>query len=580
MYSFFQRYRRTVILSWIFTFIFSWLLYSYTSNSSWAEEFPPQKDIPITIESIETKAVHRQPHFINKPKAWGKPYPNHPTLRHGHPHTVGMVKKPLDQLDLFINQAIQEELTPGAVVLIARSGTIVKHDAYGYSARYLDDQKTPLPHPYPMRKDTIFDLASITKIFTSTAAMILVEEGHLELDAPVAKYIPEFAKNGKEEVTVRQLLTHTSGFRPSIPLDRMGTNREDRLQIVFEYPLDHAPGSQYVYSDLNMIVLGALIERISGKRLDTFIEEKITRPLQMHDTFFNPPEHLKYRIAATEYQPWTERGIVWGEVHDEKAYALDGVAGHAGLFSTAHDLAIFAHMILQKGKYGNTRILKEKTVEWMEKNYVTFPGQDHGLGWELNQGWYMDALMGSRTMGHTGFTGTSLVINRDQNTITITLTNRVHPTRNTPSINPVRHEVSRMTADAIPVHIPQQAAWFSGYGDELNRSLTATLPSTHKPRRLMFKTWYFLEAENDFGWLEGSSDGKNWTVLKKWTGVSNGWENVTVLIPSDITHIRFRYSTDETVNGRGWYLTNPMILSNGHLSPLTFTGEGWEKRKY
>jgi len=584
MLSYFLANRRaSLILSSIFLLIFSGML-GWTAQPLFAQSVPPQEpDIPLSIETSEVKPTPPYTRQSEKlaPKSWGNPQPITPYLHPGHPHSAGMVKKPLDQLDTFFEQKIEEQMIPGAVVLIARSGKIVKHDAYGYAARYADDQRTPLANPQPMRPDTIFDLASVTKIFTATAAMILVEEGRLDLDAPVAKYIPEFAANGKETVTVRQLLTHTSGFRPGIPLYQMGNNREERLQIVFQYPLDHAPGSKYVYSDLNMIVMGALVERISGKRLDAFVRERITKPLGMHDTFYNPPAHLKHRIAATEYQPWTGRGMVWGEVHDENAHALDGVAGHAGLFSTAHDLAVFAHMILQKGKYGKKRILQEKTVEWMETNFVPFPGQDHGLGWELNQGWYMDALMGSRTMGHTGYTGTSLVINRDQATITITLTNRVHPTRQTPSINPIRRETARMTADAIPVRIPShEAAWFSGYGDELNRSLSAPLPPSQKDLRLAFRTWRFLETDRDFAWVEISKDGKIWTGVKKWTGVSDGWETVMLSLPPDTKHIRFRYATDATVNGRGWYILKPVVFADGQAHFLEWSGEGWVKRKY
>jgi CubicO group peptidase (beta-lactamase class C family) len=354
------------------------------------------------------------------------------------PKAAGLNAKPLNELDATIRQAIRDKVMPGTVVLIARRGTIVKWDTYGHAACYADDRLTPLNAPIAMRKDTLFDLASISKIFTATAAMKLYEQGKFKLDDPVAKYIPEFAQNSKANVTIRQLLTHTSGFRPGLPLYKMGKNREDRLQIIFTAPLDHPPGTAYVYSDLNMITLGALVERLSGKRLDQFVKDEITDPLGMKDTLYNPPASLKERIAATEYQPWTGRRLVWGQVHDEKAYALDGVAGHAGIFSTAHNLAVFAHMFLMKGKYGNQRILKESTVDLMEHNFNTsFPGDDHGLGWELSQGWYMDALSGSHAIGHTGFTGTSLVINRDLGTITILLTNRVHPTRNTVSTNPV-----------------------------------------------------------------------------------------------------------------------------------------------
>ena len=169
---------------------------------------------------------------------------------------------------------------------------------------------------------------------------------------------------------------------------------------MFRQPLEAEPGTRYAYSDLNLITLGALVERLSGMPLDAFVKKHITDPLGMTDTMYNPPASLKPRIAATEYQPEIGRGLIWGEVHDENAWSLDGVAGHAGVFSTARDLAVFGHMFLQKGKYGDKRILKESTVELMAKYHLPdFPGDDHGLGWELNQSWYMDALADAENHG-------------------------------------------------------------------------------------------------------------------------------------------------------------------------------------
>nr|WP_124728638.1 serine hydrolase domain-containing protein [Staphylospora marina] len=543
----------------------------------WAKPSPQDSD---SMEKPERKVSALSRDFTSPPAdPWDPPRPSSPVLRNAPPQAAGMHPEPLRSLDESVREAVRANMTPGAVVLIARRGNIVKHEAYGHAVRYADDRFLPHPTPVPMRKDTIFDLASVTKIFTAVAVMQLVEQKKVALEDPVAKHIPEFAQNGKERVTIRQLLTHTSGFRPSLPLDRMGTGREDRLQIVFAAPLDHPPGTTYVYSDLNMIVLGALVERVSGKRLDAWIAEHITKPLGMRDTRFNPPEQWKPRIAATEFQPWTSRDLVWGQVHDEKAWALDGVAGHAGLFSSARDLAVFAHTLLMKGRYGSVRILKEETVELMERNFNSaFPGDDHGLGWELNQGWYMDALSSSGTMGHTGFTGTSLVVSRDLQTIVITLTNRVHPTRNTPSINPVRRETARMAADAILVSIPGRgSAWFSGYGDLLDRHLVAELPPG--ARSLTFHTWYRIEENMDHGWVEASADGRVWTPLHAgYTGASD-WNRQVLLLPKNARFVRFRYVTDLSVNGRGWYVKDPVItLKNGKSLPLNPSGDGWQRR--
>jgi CubicO group peptidase (beta-lactamase class C family) len=339
----------------------------------------------------------------------------HPSSARG----AGMVEAPLHQIDQIMNQAISQKLMPGAVTFVARAGKIVKHDAYGYSAQYTDGKFTEMENPIPMENDTIFDLASISKIFTATAVMILFEKGLFNLDDPVSKHIPEFAANGKENVTIRQLLTHTSGFVSWIPLYSKGNSREDRLKLVLNQPLKNASGTTYEYSDLNMITLGMLVEHLSGQRQDEFVREHITEPLGMKDTMYNPPASLKNRIAATEYQSTPNRGLVWGEVHDENAWSLGGVAGHAGVFSTANDLAKLAHIFINEGKYGDKRILKPETVQLLLQNQnEAFSGNGHGLGWELGQGWYMDALSeGTYSFGHTGYTGTSIVVSPNNKTV-------------------------------------------------------------------------------------------------------------------------------------------------------------------
>ncbi|WP_339230871.1 serine hydrolase domain-containing protein [Oceanobacillus sp. FSL K6-2867] len=363
-----------------------------------------------------------------------------------------MLQQPLDDLDDEIEEALADKVMPGAVVLIARDGEIVKHQAYGYAARYTDDQFTEMDNPVHMQEETIFDVASISKLFTATAIMQLWDQGEFELDDPVYWYIPEFAAQDKEDVTIRHLLTHTSGFRPSTtePIHEMEGTREELLDFVLNEPLQNTPGTAYLYSDVDYITLGVLIERVSGERQDDFVREFITEPLNMTDTMYAPSADLQNRIAATEYQPWTNRGIVWGSVHDEKAWALDGVAGHAGVFSSAPDLAVFAEMMLNKGNHEGTQILSEEAVELMNTNWnEAFPGQDQGLGWELNQEWYMDDLAELNTMGHTGYTGTSIVVSPNKKSVTILLTNRVHPTRDTVSTNTIRKKAAEKTADSI-----------------------------------------------------------------------------------------------------------------------------------
>ncbi|MDQ0999852.1 CubicO group peptidase (beta-lactamase class C family) [Neobacillus niacini] len=211
----------------------------------------------------------------------------HPSSTRG----AGMVKAPLQQIDQMMKQAISQKLMPGAVAFVARAGKIVKNDAYGYSVQYIDGKFTEMENPIPMENDTIFDLASISKIFTATAVMILFEKGLFNLDDPVSKHIPAFAANGKENVTIRHLLTHTSGFTAWIPLYSLGSSREERLKLVLNQPLKNASGATYEYSDLNMITLGMLVEHWSGTRQDEFVREQITEPLGMKDTMYNPQLH-------------------------------------------------------------------------------------------------------------------------------------------------------------------------------------------------------------------------------------------------------------------------------------------------
>ncbi len=533
--------------------------------------------------SMEMKDNKSAKHKVHPVFAWDRPGPISPVLHPGSAAGAGMVQEPLDEIDPIIEGLIADGVMPGAVALVARRGPIVKQDAYGDAYRYTDDKFTEAENPIEMSEDTIFDLASISKIFTTTAAMKLYDEGYFELDDPVAKYIPEFAENGKENVTIRQLMTHTSGFTAWIPLHSQGSSREDRMEIVFKYPLANKPGEVYTYSDLNMITLGAVVERLSGKRLDVFVKEHITEPLGMKDTMYNPPESLKHRIAATEYQPGINRGLVWGEVHDENAWSLDGVAGHAGVFSTASDLAKFAHMYVNDGRYGGQQILKEETVKMLIENQIPqFPGDDHGLGWELGQGWFMDALSEGNTLGHTGYTGTSIVINRNNGTIAILLTNRVHPSRNTVTTNIARRAFARQVADAIPVSIPgKHEAWFSGYGDKVQHHLSASV-DVEKDAILTFDTWYRTETAFDKAYVEFSKDGANWNqAAEPFTGSSVDWKNEKVVIPAGTTHIRFRYQTDGSVNGRGWYVDNVKLeLSYDQTIEPELTGNGWEKRNY
>lgn len=527
-----------------------------------------------TIEKNEKKKVQEK---VHPEFSWGTPGPTSPILHPGSIKGAGMIAKPLAKINTVMDEMIANDVMPGAVTFVARRGHIVQHEAYGDAVLYQNDSGEKVENPIAMKKDTIFDVASLSKIFTTVAAMKLYEQGHFNLDDPVVEYIPEFAQNGKEDVTIRQLLTHTSGFKAWVPLYTIGENKQDRLQYVFEYALTNEPGTTYTYSDLNMITLAVIVERISGMGLDKFVKENITEPLNMTNTMYNPPEDLKDQIAATEYQPWTDRGLVWGEVHDENAWSLGGVAGHAGVFSTANDLAKLAHMMINEGRYGSKQILQPETVELLVENQIPQSGDEHGLGWELAQGWYMDALSESSSIGHTGYTGTSIVVNQNNGTIAILLTNRVHPTRETVSTNPARRQFARQVADAIPVSVPNKNdTWFSGYGDNDTQTLTAEV-EINKDSTLSFDTWHRIEQGYDFGIIEFSADGQNWTKVGKLTGSSVDWQSKEVQIPAGTKFIRFNYQTDSYTNGRGWYISN---LQLNNSESLHFSSNDWVKRNY
>ncbi len=536
---------------------------------------------------------------------WGGPgCPCAGALHPGPAASAGLVASKLDTLDDTVNAFIANQTAPGAVLLVARRGVIAKWQAYGDAVLYTDAKFDKVAHPMPMAKDTIFDLASVSKLFTAVAVMQLWDEGKLDLDAPVAKYLPRFGVDGKQEVTVRELLTHTSGLRPDppIPLYQIAGSRAARIDNVLQQPLEYPPGTHYVYSDMNFITLGALIEKLSGEREDQFVRQHITGPLHMTSTLYDPPANLQPRIAATEYQPWTNRGMLQGQVNDENAWALDGVAGHAGVFSDAHDLAIFGQMMLNDGTYDGARILSARAVKLIETNADSrFPlagcGDPHGptvpgscvgnasrvsnedatgLGWSVDRGYLMGALSGPHTAGHEGFTGTMIAINKPNDIVVVLLTNREHPTRNGPSIVTAIRHVYTGVADAIPVVAPGGGeAWFSGYGGYLNRTLTAKVGAGGGA--VSFRTWYRTDPGGDYGVVEASPDDRHWKTLAEFTGSSDGWQGRSYALPAGTQYVRFDYRTDSEINGRGWYVHDVQIDGRAPASWAN-PDNGWVKR--
>jgi CubicO group peptidase (beta-lactamase class C family) len=390
----------------------------------------------------------------------------------GHWSEVGLLPEPIQRicadLEAYLSPTADHPdhpTYPGAAVLAAKDGVLVARTAVGRAVRYSAVRPPPgrvgveLPaaDQIPARPDTIYDLASLSKLFTTVVVMQQVERGRVDLDTPVARYVPEFSAGDKETVTVRNLLTHTGGLPADLMLWRDYPDPPTRLAAALAVPLmpGTVPGEQYVYSDLGLIALGELVHRLTGQRLDEAVRIGITKPLSMMDTTYNPAPDKRLRIAATEYETEPARGMVWGEVHDECAWSLGGVAGHAGVFSTVDDLAIFCQMLLCGGVYKGKRILRESTIRSMLVNYNAHlesrdPESRRGLGFELDKHWYMDRLASPVTFGHTGFTGTSIVIDPLSRSFVILLSNRVHPDRGWGANNNPRRAVARDLADAMP----------------------------------------------------------------------------------------------------------------------------------
>jgi uncharacterized protein YbbC (DUF1343 family)/CubicO group peptidase (beta-lactamase class C family) len=360
-------------------------------------------------------------------------------------------EKQLSLIAKIVEGEIASGKIPGAVVLIGNQGSIIYRCGFG--------NRAIKPKKLPMKADTIFDIASLTKVVaTTTAVMQLVEKGKLRIEDRVAGHWPEFAENGKGEITVRQLLTHYSGLRPGLDAnpDWAGCD-EARQMILLEKPAA-APDSRFIYSDINFIILGELVRRVSGYSLDTYCTENIFKPLGMKDTGFNPPPALRSRIAPTQHQEGTKGKILLGEVHDPTAHKMGGVAGHAGLFSTADDLAIFAQTLLDGGTRKGVSILNQQTLE-----KITTPQSPagkvalRGLGWDIDSPFSSnrEELYPVGSFGHTGFTGTSIWIDPVSKTYIILLTNRVHPNGNG-KVKQLRSQIASVVCSALgPVSAEQ-----------------------------------------------------------------------------------------------------------------------------
>jgi beta-glucosidase-like glycosyl hydrolase/CubicO group peptidase (beta-lactamase class C family) len=344
-----------------------------------------------------------------------------------------------DSLQHLLDRAVRDSAFPGAIAVVGRRDRVLAT----VSAGHLDWKESPAPDDR-----TLWDMASLTKVTATTSSiMTLVDAGKVDINAPVQKYLPDWQGPNKEKVLIRHLLTHSSGLPSWRPLYKEATSAEQAMQMVFETALDTLPGARMLYSDLNFILLGQVVQRLSGQRLDAYASEHVFGPLKMTDTQFNPDRSLLARIAPTEVDPWRQRHIR-GEVHDENAFVLGGVSGHAGLFSTAHDVTRLCQAYLNGGTLDGARIWTPETIRlFTTVQDSTF--SNRALGWETPNGVNSAGrVMRRPAFGHTGFTGTSIWVDPANDLFVVLLTNRVNPTRQNARIGGVRQGVADM-AEAL-----------------------------------------------------------------------------------------------------------------------------------
>ncbi len=443
----------------------------------------------------------------------------------------------LGGVDSIIEQAVADGNIPGAVLVVGHDGAVIYRKAYG--SRALE------PKREPMTLDTVFDLASLTKVIATTTAMMqLVEQGKVRMNDPVAKYLPEFAQNDKEDITVRQLMTHYSGLAPDLDLTTPWEGKNTAYQLAFVEPPETTPGSGFVYSDINFITLGALVERVSGETLDAYTTQHIFAPLKMTRTRFVPPAAWRAKIAPTQYDE--NEHMLRGVVHDPTARRMGGVAGHAGLFSTADDLAKFAQVLLN----GGGGILSAVTVEKM-----TSPEQPpqapvlRGFGWDIDSPFSSNRgdLLPVGSFGHTGFTGTSVWIDPTTQTYIILLTNSVHPRGKGNAIG-LRTKVATEVTAALALNPSEKEAlrWKSitGYNEALSASRHMS------SRNGTVKTGIDVLEEHGFDVLQAASGKKRIGVVTNQTGIdSEGLRTIDVLAKAPGVSLDAIFSPEHGVTG-------------------------------
>ncbi len=421
-------------------------------------------------------------------------------------------------VDEQIDEAVSSGLIPGAVLVIGHDGAVVYRKAYG--------ERSLIPQREPMTVDTIFDAASLTKVIATTPSLMkLFEQGKLRIDDPVTRYLPEF-QGGKSDIEIRDLMTHFSGLRPDLDLKPAWSGYQTGIQRALVGKPVRPPGLRFVYSDINFILLGEIVHRLSGQMLSDFARENIFKPLGMQDSTFQPPASLLSRIAPTEIDPDTGKPLR-GAVHDDTSRYMGGVAGHAGLFTTADDLAKFAQMMLDRGEAGGTRLFNAATVD-----KFTSPASPadqpilRGLGWDIDSPYSGNRgeLFPIGSYGHTGFTGTSVWMDPTSRTYIILLTNVVHPHRGK-SLTSFRSRVATIVAASYGIAAPGVS--LTGYNE------TITGPGLHRDveREGDVLTGLDVLAEQHFAPLLGKRIG----LITNQTGLArDGQRNIDLMLAAGV----------------------------------------------
>jgi uncharacterized protein YbbC (DUF1343 family)/CubicO group peptidase (beta-lactamase class C family) len=421
-------------------------------------------------------------------------------------------------VDQQMERAVQDGLIPGGVVLIGHNGQVVYQKAYGSRAL--------IPQREPMTLDTIFDAASLTKVLATTPSIMrLFEQGQIRLNDPVTKYLPEF-QGGHSDITIRNLMTHFSGLRPDLDLKPAWSGYQTGIQRALMDKPAGPPGVHFVYSDINFILLGEIVHRLTGKMLNEYARDNFYQPLGMHETMFLPPASLRPRIAPTEIDPATGQPLR-GEVHDDTARYMGGVAGHAGVFTTAADLARFAQMMLDGGEGNGVRLFSAATVQKFTSPQSP-PDQPilRGLGWDIDSPYSSNRgeLFPIGSYGHTGFTGTSMWLDPFSHSYVIILTNAVHPHRGH-SVTSLRSRVATIVAASFGITAP--SVKLTGYNE------TIVGPGLHREVEPKAEVLTGLDvlAQDNFAALRGKRIG----LITNQTGINReGRRNVDLMLAAGI----------------------------------------------